>query len=281
MKELEHIIDTALHEDIGIGDITTETIIGDTLFASGIIRVKEDAVVAGLAIAEQIFKRLDPGVKISYNTKDGESVKNGQILAKIMGRASSLLKSERTALNFLMRLSGIATITRLYVEEIKGTGVVLLDTRKTTPGLRIVEKYAVRAGGGTNHRFGLFDGILIKDNHIKVAGSIKDAIKRIQRAKPYHKVEVEVKDIVELKEAIRSGADIVLLDNMDLKMLKQAIPLAKGRVQTEVSGNITLKNIKAVAELGPDFISTGAITHSAKSIDISMKLTNIYRKEKK
>jgi nicotinate-nucleotide pyrophosphorylase (carboxylating) len=279
MKKLERIIDAALDEDIGIGDITTDTIISDTLFAAGIIRVKEDAVVAGLTIAERIFKRIDPRVKFTYNAKDGDSVKNGQALAKVTGRASSLLKSERTALNFLMRLSGIATVTRLYVEEIEGTGAVLLDTRKTTPGLRIVEKYAVRAGGGTNHRFGLFDGILIKDNHIKAAGSIKDAVKRIQRVRPYHKVEVEVKDIVELKEAIRAGADIVLLDNMDLKMLKQAMSLAKGRVLTEVSGNITLKNIKAVARLGPDFISTGAVTHSAKAIDISMKLTNIYKKE--
>ncbi len=280
MRGLERLIAAALDEDIGTGDITTDTIIDDALFAFGIIRVKENAVVAGLMVAGQVFTRIDPRVRFTCMVQDGESVKSGKILVNVTGRASSLLKAERTALNFLMRLSGIATLTRLYVQELAGTDTVLLDTRKTTPGLRIVEKYAVRAGGGTNHRFGLFDGILIKDNHIKAAGNIKKAVKHIQRIKPYHKVEVEVKDMKELKEAITAGADIVLLDNMDLKKLEQALSLARGKVLTEVSGNITLGNIKAVAGLGPDFISTGAITHSARAIDISMKLTNIYKKER-
>lgn len=280
MRAFDRIIDAALDEDIGTGDITTDTIIDETLFASGVIRVKEDAVVAGLPVVERVFQRVDPGIKLDCSVHDGDRVKKGAILARVTGRASSLLKAERTALNFLMRLSGIATTTRRYVQELSGTGAVLLDTRKTTPGLRTLEKEAVRAGGGTNHRVGLFDGVLIKDNHIKAAGSIKNAVRRMQRARPYHKIEVEVRNRKELDEAMRAGADIVLLDNMDLGMLEQALSAAHGNVLTEVSGNITLENIRAVAVLGPDFISTGAITHSAKAIDISMKLTNIYKKER-
>lgn len=280
MRAFDRIIDAALDEDIGTGDITTDTIIDETLFASGVIRVKEDAVVAGLPVVERVFQRVDPGIKLDCSVHDGDRVKKGAILARVTGRASSLLKAERTALNFLMRLSGIATMTRRYVQELSGTGAVLLDTRKTTPGLRTLEKEAVRAGGGTNHRVGLFDGVLIKDNHIKAAGSIKNAVRRMQRARPYHKIEVEVRNRKELDEAMRAGADIVLLDNMDLGMLEQALSAAHGNVLTEVSGNITLENIRAVAVLGPDFISTGAITHSAKAIDISMKLTNIYKKER-
>ncbi len=280
MRAFDRIIDAALDEDIGTGDITTDTIIDETLFASGVIRVKEDAVVAGLPVVERVFQRVDPGIKLDCSVRDGDRVKKGAILARVTGRASSLLKAERTALNFLMRLSGIATMTRRYVQELSGTGAVLLDTRKTTPGLRTLEKEAVRAGGGTNHRVGLFDGVLIKDNHIKAAGSIKNAVRRMQRARPYHKIEVEVRNRKELDEAMRAGADIVLLDNMDLGMLEQALSAAHGNVLTEVSGNITLENIRAVAVLGPDFISTGAITHSAKAIDISMKLTNIYKKER-
>ena len=280
MRAFDRIIDAALDEDIGTGDITTDTIIDETLFASGVIRVKEDAVVAGLPVVEQVFQRVDPGIKFNCSVRDGDRVKKGVLLARVTGRASSLLKAERTALNFLMRLSGIATMTHRYVQELAGTGAVLLDTRKTTPGLRTLEKEAVRAGGGTNHRVGLFDGVLIKDNHIKAAGSIRNAVRRMKQARPYHKIEVEVRNRKELDEAMRAGADIVLLDNMDLGMLEQALSAAHGNVMTEVSGNITLENIRAVAVLGPDFISTGAITHSAKAIDISMKLTNIYKKER-
>ena len=280
MRQFERIIDAALDEDIGTGDITTDTIIDDALFATGVIRVKEDAVVAGLRVVGQVFQRVDPGIQCNCMVHDGDFVKKGALLARVTGRACSLLKAERTALNFLMRLSGIATMTHRYVKEISGTGAVLLDTRKTTPGLRTLEKEAVRAGGGTNHRIGLFDGVLIKDNHIKAAGGIRNAVRRMQRARPYHKIEVEVRNRKELMEAMRSGADIVLLDNMDHGMLGQALSVSHGKVLTEVSGNITLENIRAVAELGPDFISTGAITHSAKAIDISMKLTNIYKKER-
>jgi len=280
MKRLDQIIDSALEEDIGFEDITTDEIIDPLLFASGEIKVKEDAVIAGLNVAEQVFKRIDPEISLSPYIKDGEMVEKGRVIAEVHGRASSILKGERTALNFLMRLSGIATLTRLFVKELEGTKAILLDTRKTTPGLRLLEKYAVKIGGGLNHRFGLFDGILIKDNHIKVTGSVKQAVTSIKLKKPYHKIEVEVKNIEELKEAIDAGADIVLLDNMEPKMLKQAIGLASGKVLTEVSGNVTLKNIKEIANLGPDFISSGAITHSAHAIDISLKLTKIYGKEK-
>lgn len=280
MRGLTRIIDAALDEDIGSGDITTEAIIGGTLSAAGIIRVKEDGVVAGLPIAEQVFHRVDPGIRMTCTVHDGSRVTKGTIIARVSGRASSLLTAERTVLNFLMRLSGIATATRRYVRELRGTGVVLLDTRKTAPGLRVVEKYAVSMGGGTNHRFGLFDGILIKDNHIKAAGGVTAALRSMRGVRPYQKIEIEVKNMPELREAIRGGADIVLLDNMDPVTLRAALAAARGKVLTEVSGNITLENIRAAAGAGPDFISTGAITHSAKAIDISMKLTILYKKER-
>ncbi|MGB9735470.1 MAG: carboxylating nicotinate-nucleotide diphosphorylase [bacterium] len=280
MRTLDQIIEHALDEDIGFEDITTDTIIDRSLSGVGEIKVKESAIVAGLDIAGKVFEKIDPEIEFESLVKEGDSVEKNTILANVKGRISSILKGERTALNFLMRLSGIATITNQYVKELDGTNVVLLDTRKTTPGLRLVEKYAVKMGGGTNHRFGLFDGILIKDNHIKATGSIREAIRTIKSARPYHKVEIEVKNIEELKLAIEAGADIVLLDNMELKLLEEAIKLAKNRVLVEVSGNITLNNLKAVANLKPDFISSGAITHSARAIDISLKITDVYRKGK-
>lgn len=280
MRTLDRLIETALDEDIGFEDITTDTIINSSLVGAGEIKLKEEAVIAGLNVSAQVFKKIDPEIKFIPFVRDGELVKKSSILANIEGHVSSILKAERVALNFLMRLSGIATITHEYVKELNGTKVILLDTRKTTPGLRIIEKYAVKMGGGTNHRFGLYDGVLIKDNHIKAIGSIKTAVRRIRSIKPFHKIEVEVKNIDELKEAIDAGADIVLLDNMDLDMLERAIKLAKGKVLTEVSGNITLNNLKQVANLSPDFISSGAITHSARAIDISLKLTKLYKKEK-
>ncbi len=280
MRGLTRCIDAALDEDIGSGDITTDAIIAESLAAAGVVRVKEDAVVAGLPVAEQVFHRVDPGIRMTCSVHDGDRVRKGTIIARVSGRASSILIAERTALNFLMRMSGIATVTRRYLQELRGTGVVLLDTRKTAPGLRMTDKYAVRAGGGTNHRFGLFDGILIKDNHIKAAGSVASAVRSIRGVRPYQKIEIEVKNKEELREAIRAGADIVLLDNMDPGMLKESLSIARGKILTEVSGNITLENIRAVAGAGPDFISTGAITHSAKAIDISMKLTNLYKKER-
>lgn len=278
----EQIIKNALDEDIGSGDITTDSIIDATLLASAAIRVKETAVIAGIGIAEQVFKTVDPAVKFVPAVADGDSVKKDAIIAHITGRAASLLKAERCAINFLMHLSGIATLTGAYVKAIEGTGTILLDTRKTTPGLRALEKYAVRIAGARNHRFGLFDGVLIKDNHIKVmraSGSITDGIKKVKSTMPYHKIEIEVKTVKELKEAMLAGADIVMLDNMDIVTMKRAIGIARGKTLIEVSGNITLDNIKAIARLNPDFISTGGITHSARAIDISMKLTTIYSKE--
>ncbi len=279
MNDIEQIIKQALDEDIGSGDITTDNSIDGRVLASGAIRVKENAVIAGMRIAEMVFKAIDPAVNFIPLAIDGDPVKKDTVIANVTGRVSSLLKAERTALNFLMRLSGIATLTHTYVTVLEGTGVILLDTRKTTPGLRVMEKYAVKTGGATNHRFGLFDGILIKDNHIKASGNIVDVIKKLKNSTPYHKIEIEVQTIEELTQAMHAGADIAMLDNMDTKTMAQAIGIAKGKVLIEVSGNITLENIRAIAQLKPDFISTGALTHSAKAIDISMKLTNIYTKE--
>lgn len=278
MSGVERLLRAALDEDIGRGDITTGATVDPDTFASGIIRVKEDAVIAGMETAEQVFQIVDPAIRFTGRIKDGDRAEKGRILADVEGRAGSLLQAERTVLNLLMRLSGVATLTRAYVEAVRGTGVTVLDTRKTSPGMRELEKRAVRAGGGTNHRFGLFDGVLIKDNHIRAAGSIKKAVRRARLALPYHTIEVEVKNIEELREAIRAGADIILLDNMGLKMLREAIALARGRARTEVSGNITLNTIRQVARLKPDYLSAGAITHSARAIDISMKLINIYPK---
>lgn len=279
MTRAEQIIQAAIDEDIGSGDITTDSIIDNSLFASAVIKTKEDAIIAGIKTAELVFYIVDPLIKFKGLVKDGEFANKDKIIVSLTGKASSMLKAERTAINFLMRLSGIATLTNTYIKAMESEGVTLLDTRKTTPGLRMLEKQAVKAGGGTNHRFGLFDGVLIKDNHIKSVGSVGEAVKKMKHARPYQKTEVEVKTIEELKEAIAADADIVMLDNMDLKMLKQAIDMAKGKAIIEVSGNITPDSIKAVALLKPDFISAGAITHSAKAIDICMKLTNIYTKE--
>ncbi|MCL5276948.1 MAG: carboxylating nicotinate-nucleotide diphosphorylase [Deltaproteobacteria bacterium] len=280
MSSVDRIIRRALEEDIGTGDITTDGTIDASLFSSAAITAKEEAIVSGIVIAQRTFETVDPMIKFVPLVRDGDTAQEGEVIADLTGRASSLLKAERCALNFLMRLSGIATLTRAFVKAIEGTGAVLLDTRKTTPGLRTLEKYAVKTGGGTNHRFGLFDGVLIKDNHIEAAGGIGNAVKAMRRAAPYHKIEVEVRTIGELREAMLAGADIVMLDNMPAEAMEQAIATAKGKVLIEVSGNVTLENIRGIAQLGPDFISTGAITHSAKAIDISMKLTTIYTKEK-
>jgi len=275
----EQAIQAAIDEDIGSGDITTDSIIDNSLFASAVIKIKEDAIVAGIKTAELVFHTVDPLIKFKGLVKDGEFANKDKIIASMTGKASSMLKAERTAINFLMRLSGIATLTNVYVKAMESEGVILLDTRKTTPGLRMLEKQAVKAGGGANHRFGLFDGVLIKDNHIKAVGSVREAVRKMKCARPYQKTEIEVKTIEELKEAIAAYADIIMLDNMDLKTLKQAIDMAKEKALIEVSGNITPDSIKTVAHLKPDFISAGAITHSAKAIDICMKLTNIYIKE--
>ncbi|MGQ9922173.1 MAG: carboxylating nicotinate-nucleotide diphosphorylase [Desulfobacca sp.] len=270
---VHQLIDLALAEDIGPGDVTTRTTIASEVRAEAHIRAKEELVVAGLPVAAAVFARLDGSVVFASQVADGELVAPKTVLATVMGAAASLLLGERVALNFLMRLSGIATWTRRFVLTVQPYPARIVDTRKTMPGWRVLEKYAVRLGGGANHRFGLFDGILIKDNHIAAAGGITPAIQRARQGAPHTlKIEVEVQDLAGLEEAIAAGADIVLLDNMDEATLAQAVRLAAGRVRLEASGGMSLDRVAQVAATGVDFISVGALTHSAPAVDIHMKI---------
>ena len=270
---VKEIIQLALKEDLGSGDITTDSIIGGEKIGLARVIAKEDFVLAGLPIFKQVFKELYPEIKFEQFCKDRDLVKNEETICVIKGPIHIILKGERTALNFLQRMSGVATTTKKFVDRISCTNTKILDTRKTLPGWRILDKYAVRVGGGHNHRFGLFDGILIKENHIIAAGSIKDAISLARKNAPHMlKIEVEVENLDELNEAIDNKVDVVLLDNMDLEMLKKAVKIAKGKVLIEVSGRIDLDNVQEVAKLGVDFISVGVITHSVKGVDISLEL---------
>jgi len=267
------VISAALAEDIDGGDITTEAIVPKNKIASAKLVAKEPLVVAGLLISEKVFKAVDKRIKFASLANDGERVKKGAVLARISGSAASVLKAERTALNFLQRMSGIATLTSEFVERTKGTKTKILDTRKTTPCMRIFEKYAVKAGGGLNHRFGLFDAILIKDNHIAIAGGIEKAV-MAARKKHGNKafIEVETKNLEEVKEAVKLGVQVIMLDNMDINKMKKAIRLIGKKARTEISGGVNLKNIKKLASLGPTHISIGALTHSARAMDISLEV---------
>lgn len=269
------LIRAALAEDIGEGDITTRAIVSPSARGHAVLLAKEDFVVAGLFVAKEVFKTLDPGTSFRAHFKDGCRVKKGETLAEIEGRMDVLLSGERVALNFLQRLSGIATLTSRFVREIKGTKAKVLDTRKTTPCLRPLEKYAVKAGGGQNHRAGLFDSVLIKDNHIKAAGGVGRALEMV--AKKYGglvRVEVEVTNLDELNEAIGFKPDIIMLDNMDAAVMKKAVRMVNKRSLIEASGGITLENIAKAARTGVDFISVGGLTHSAKAVDISMEVVS-------
>jgi len=270
---LNDLIQRGLAEDIGNGDVTTEAVIPDDASASAEIKAKQDLVVAGIDVAGEVFHHLDPSLSFEPLVPDGGATKPGTVLARASGRTRYLLAGERVALNLLQHLSGIATLTARYVEQVKGTRAAVLDTRKTLPGLRALEKYAVRMGGGRNHRFGLYDGVLIKDNHIIAAGSITKAVER-SRQKTHHllKIEVETTSIDEVREALAAGADSIMLDNMPIAMMKEAVALIANGALTEASGTITLDTVRAVAETGVDFISVGTITHSAPAADISMKL---------
>lgn len=275
---LDDLIRRALAEDIGSGDITTDSLVPVDARAEAVIYSKARGVLAGLPVAERVFQALDPGVRMDKLLADGSTLEAGKVIAKVVGPARALLTGERVALNLLQHLSGIATATRQLVELIEGTGARLVDTRKTTPGLRLLEKYAVRVGGGHNHRAGLYDGVLIKDNHIKVAGGITEAVRRARSAVPHTiRIEVEVETLEQLDEAVRAGADAVLLDNMPLPMMKEAVRRAGGRVLLEASGGITAQSIREVAETGVDLISVGAITHSAPALDISMDIGEMKR----
>lgn len=270
---IDKIVEKALLEDIGTGDITTEFIIPSNIKAKGIIKTSEEGVVAGLDIAHLIFKKLDSEIIFQEKIKDGAKVARGKVLAEISGSARTILKGERVALNFLQRMSGIATITSKFCQEVKDFPVRIVDTRKTTPGLRVLEKYAVLMGGGYNHRFGLYDAVLIKDNHIAVAGGIKSAINSVRKQISHMiKIEVEVENLSQLQEALKMQVDIIMLDNMDLDTMKEAVKMAKDRAIIEASGGITLEKVRKIAQTGVNLISIGALTHSVKSLDIGMEI---------
>jgi nicotinate-nucleotide pyrophosphorylase (carboxylating) len=271
-EALDRVVAAALSEDVGTGDVTTEATVDESATATATLLVKEPGVVAGLDAVEAVFRALDPTVEVTPLARDGDVVAAGTVVAQVTGPTRAILTGERTALNFLGRLSGIATLTRRYVDEVAGTGAAILDTRKTTPGLRLLEKRAVAAGGGRNHRFGLFDAILIKDNHVRAAGSVPEAVARAVESSDLP-VEVECDTLAQVSEALAAGADAILLDNMSLDDLRAAVALATGRARLEASGGITLDNVRAVAETGVDEISIGALTHSARSLDVSLELT--------
>jgi nicotinate-nucleotide pyrophosphorylase (carboxylating) len=271
---IEPAVRAALAEDLGItGDVTTDSIVPSSARASGVFATRKPGVIAGLGVAEAAFRLLDPGVTFKVEVPDGSKAPARAIIARVAGNARALLSAERVALNFLGRMSGIATLTRTYVDAVAGTGATIVDTRKTTPNLRPFEKYAVRAGGAKNHRAGLFDAVLIKDNHIVVAGGIGPAIERA-RAHAGHmvKIEVEVETLEQLAEALSYDIDAVLLDNMRPDRLREAVRLVAGRAITEASGGISLDTVRAVAETGVDLISSGALTHSAPVLDIGLDL---------
>jgi len=270
---LDSIIQRALEEDIGPGDVTTDSIIDPHSTGRAVLLAKEHMILAGLPIFSMVFTLLDPELQFEYLCKDGAAVRTGDVICRISGRLAPILKAERTALNFVQRMSGIATLTNDYIERAGRGKVKILDTRKTVPGLRALDKYAVRMGGGLNHRIGLFDGILIKDNHIAAAGSIKKAVELAKTNSPHTlKVEVEVETLVGVQEALDSGADIIMLDNMPIDTMKQAVRLINRKVLVEVSGGVTLGNIPEIADIGVDFISIGALTHSAKAMDLSLEI---------
>jgi nicotinate-nucleotide pyrophosphorylase (carboxylating) len=275
--QIEEIIDRALAEDLGKGDVTTEALIPGDQQGTGFIVAKKKGILAGTEAAKQVFHRVDPELKVEILLEDGAKVKPGSKVARVSGSIASILRAERVALNFLQRLSGIASETNLYVARVKGLPVRIMDTRKTTPGLRSLEKYAVRVGGGENHRMNLSDGVLIKDNHLVALRSrglnIREIIARArQNASQRLKIEIEVGTVSGALEAVEAGADIVMLDNMNLEDMRKAVKSIHGRTLIEASGGITLDNVRAVAETGVDFISIGALTHSARALDISLEL---------
>lgn len=273
MDYIEELIRLALSEDCGLGDITTESILPVPRSGKGAIVAKESFVLAGIDVAKKVFALVDPAIECRVCFKDGDSVKVQDVVMEIKGDLLGLLKAERVALNFLQRLSGVASLTRRFVDTLDQAGVRLVDTRKTTPGWRMLEKDAVRAGGGYNHRFSLYDGILIKDNHIVVAGSIEKAVRAVRkRASHLMKVEVEVSCMDQVKEAVASGAEVIMLDNMDTSAMAEAVAFIGGRAIVEASGNVSLATLNAIAATGVDIISCGALTHQARAVDLSMRI---------
>jgi nicotinate-nucleotide pyrophosphorylase (carboxylating) len=274
MKEdtIDSVIAAALKEDLPQGDITSESIIPEESRSEAIVLAKEEGVLAGLDVAKRVFAKIDDDLEFRKMKEDGQSFDAGEKLAVIRGSSISILKGERTALNFLQRMSGIASTTWRFVQALEGTKTKILDTRKTTPGLRTLEKYAVKMGGGKNHRHNLSEMVMIKDNHLKLVGSISEAVQRAkERVEPGIKVEVEATTLDEVKEAVRSGADMVMLDNMSVKKMREVVNWVKGKVPLEVSGKVSLDRIREIAALGVDFISVGSLTHSYRSVDISIE----------
>ena len=270
--QADQLISMALQEDITSEDVSTNAVMPTATKGTVELIAKEDGVIAGLDIYARVFTILDEKTEIDFHCKDGDEVKKGELMATVTGDIRVLLSGERVALNYLQRMSGIATYTRQVAKLLEGSKVTLLDTRKTTPNCRVFEKYAVRVGGGCNHRYNLSDGVLLKDNHIGAAGSVTKAIQMAKAYAPFvRKIEIEVETLEQVKEAVEAGADIIMLDNMTPEVMKQAVELINGRAQTECSGNITKENIQKIREIGVDFVSSGALTHSAPILDISMK----------
>ena len=270
--QVDELIKSALREDISSEDVSTNAVM--PAYRKGTVQLicKQDGVIAGLQVFARVFTLLDENTQVEFAVKDGDEVKNGQLLGTVTGDIRVLLSGERTALNYLQRMSGIATYTRKVADLLKGSNTKLLDTRKTTPNMRIFEKYAVKVGGGNNHRYNLSDGVLLKDNHIGAAGGVKEAVLKAKAYAPFvRKIEIEVETLEQLQEALDAGADIVMLDNMDTETMKKAVAMSKGKAQTECSGNVTAENIERIKNIGVDFVSSGALTHSAPILDLSLK----------
>ena len=270
--QADHLIMEALKEDISSEDVTTNSVMKEAVSGQVELICKQDGIIAGLEVFARVFELLDDSTKIEFYCKDGDEVKKGQLMALLTGDIRTLLSGERVALNYLQRMSGIATYTHTVAGLLSGSRMKLLDTRKTTPNMRIFEKYAVRVGGGYNHRYNLSDGVLLKDNHIGAAGGVKEAVQMAKDYAPFvRKIEVEVENLEMVKEAVEAGADIIMLDNMSVEEMRQAVEIIDGRAETEISGNVTRENIEKYKELGVDYISSGALTHSAPILDISLK----------
>lgn len=270
--QADHLILEALKEDISSEDVSTNAVMTEEVRGQVDLICKEDGVIAGLDVFQRVFQLLDRDTETEFYCKDGDEVKKGQLMGRVMGDIRVLLSGERVALNYLQRMSGIATYTRSVAKLLEGTGTKLLDTRKTTPNMRIFEKYAVRVGGGYNHRYNLSDGVLLKDNHIGAAGGVAQAVRMAKEYAPFvRKIEIEVENLDMVREAVEAGADIIMLDNMSPEEMREAVRIIDGRAQTECSGNVTKENIAGLAEIGVDYISSGALTHSAPILDISMK----------
>jgi nicotinate-nucleotide pyrophosphorylase (carboxylating) len=277
ISNIDSLLLSAIKEDISHEDISTNSVLREYTTGKAQLICKEKGIIAGLSVFERVFTLLDYTMEFEFYSKDGDAVESGMLVAEIFGDLKTILSGERTALNYLQRMSGIATYTSKIVELLKGSDTRLLDTRKTTPNNRIFEKYAVKVGGGYNHRFNLSDGVMLKDNHIAAAGGIKNAVKMARDYVPFvHKIEVEAESLEMVQDALDAGADIIMLDNMSLQDMKKAVRMSKGRALIECSGNLTLENIAAIKDIGADFISSGALTHSAPILDLSIK--NIERK---